>query len=813
MVRSLRVFLSLLLALSMLGGGLTALAEAAAPAAAPAATGTDTPLVVAFDTLSEKFSPFFSDTQMDSDVTDMTQVRLLTYDRMGEVVGNAIEGETRKLGDQEYTYKGPADISVTYDEKADRSVYTIKLRKDLVFSDGVPMTADDVIFNYYVYCDPAYDGGETINSFSIVGLQNYRTQTSEDVYAKYQTIVAAIIAAGPDHVWAEGDSFTKEQQDGYWVTLKANWTGVVQAIVDYCMANYADSIQETVGFTPEEVQADEGLKVAFGMALWGFGEVKDGVLTSASGKTWKLAEAKPTLDDYYAETYTKYAGDPDAFFGTESPNSDATPISTVSKDAFIKEWGPKDEASAGGFPNIEGIKKVDDYTVTITMNGFQAPAIYNVMDIRIAPLHYYGDPAQYDYANNKFGFPYGDLSIVKAKTTQPMGAGPYKFIKYENRVVYYEANELFFKGAPKTKYVQFKETATNEVVASLATGTADMGDMNGSKSTFEEIRGYNANKELAGDKIVTERVDNLGYGYIGINADTVNVGGVADSAESKALRKALATILAVYRDVTVDSYYGDAASVINYPISNTSWAAPQPTDEGYKLAYSTGVDGSALYTADMAADAKYDVALKAATEYLKAAGYTFDEAAGKFTAAPEGASLSYEVIIPADGVGDHPSFAILTDASGALAKIGIELKINDPTDSNVMWDALDSGTQQLWCAAWQATIDPDMFQTYHSSGIVGKGGSNSNHYHIADATLDQLLVDARKSPDQAYRKEVYKQCLDTILDWAVEIPIYQRQNSTIYSPERIDAATFTPDVSTFYMWQKEVYGIAMNAAK
>ena len=106
MVKSLRVFLSLLLALSMLGGGLTALAEAAAPAPA----GADTPLVVAFEQFSEKFSPFFSDTQMDSDATDMTQLRLLTYDRMGEVVGNAIEGETRKLGDNEYTYKGPADI-------------------------------------------------------------------------------------------------------------------------------------------------------------------------------------------------------------------------------------------------------------------------------------------------------------------------------------------------------------------------------------------------------------------------------------------------------------------------------------------------------------------------------------------------------------------------------------------------------------------------------------------------------------------------------------------------------------------------------
>jgi hypothetical protein len=52
----------------------------------------------------------------------------------------------------------------------------------------------------------------------------------------------------------------------------------------------------------------------------------------------------------------------------------------------------------------------------------------------------------------------------------------------------------------------------------------------------------------------------------------VNVAGETGSEASKNLRRGLATILAVYRDVAVDSYYGEAASVINYPISNTSWA-------------------------------------------------------------------------------------------------------------------------------------------------------------------------------------------------------------------------------------------------
>ena len=58
-----------------------------------------------------------------------------------------------------------------------------------------------------------------------------------------------------------------------------------------------------------------------------------------------------------------------------------------------------------------------------------------------------------------------------------------------------------------------------------------------------------------------------------------------------------------------------------------------------------------------------------------------------------------------------------------------------------------------------------MIQIYHST----KG--SSNHYRIADETLDADIMDARSTADQAYRKSVYKQCLDIIMDWAVEIPV------------------------------------------
>ncbi len=171
---------------------------------------------------------------------------------------------------------------------------------------------------------------------------------------------------------------------------------------------------------------------------------------------------------------------------------------------------------------------------------------------------------------------------------------------------------------------------------------------------------------------------------------------------------------------------------------------------------------------------------------------------------PEGAKMTYEIIIGADGSGDHPSFAILTDAKAALESIGFTLEINDVTDSNIMWDALNAGTAEMWAAAWQATVDPDMYQVYHSASV------KSNYYHINDETLDQDIIDARSTAEKEYRKSVYKQCLDIILDWAVEIPIYQRQNCVIYSPERINADTFTKDVTTFYPWYGDIINIEMN---
>ena len=388
-----------------------------------------------------------------------------------------------------------------------------------------------------------------------------------------------------------------------------------------------------------------------------------------------------------------------------------------------------------------------------------------------------------------------------------MGAGPYKFVKYDNGVVSFEANDSYYLGTPKIKYINFKAMQEKDKLNGIIAGTLDVTDPTFNKDAVAAIKKENSNGELNGDKVVVDTVDNLGYGYIGISAKAVNVGGVLDSKESKDLRKAFATVLSVYRDLAIDSYYGELASVINYPISNTSWAAPRPTDDGYKVAFSVDVNGNDIYTSDMTADQKYEAALKAALGYLEAAGYTVEN--GKVTAAPAGAKTEYEVQIPAGGEGDHPSFRVLSEASKALETIGIKLTVTDLSNSSALWTGIESDSVDMWCAAWGATIDPDMYQIYFSGNDTMSAGGSNYMYDIDDAELNDLILQARKSADQAYRKTMYKACLDIVVDWAVEIPVYQRQNAIVFRPSAVKMDTVTPDITTFYGWMSEVQNMEM----
>ena len=304
--------------------------------------------------------------------------------------------------------------------------------------------------------------------------------------------------------------------------------------------------------------------------------------------------------------------------------------------------------------------------------------------------------------------------------------------------------------------------------------------------------------------ITTVLIDFRGYGFLGINADLVNVGGEPGSHASRALRTGFMTLCAVYRDAAVNAYYGDRASVIQYPISNTSWAAPRPADPGYHDAYSEDVDGNPIYDASMGEAQRYAAARQATIGYFKAACLTFDAAAGRFTDVTD----TYEVFIPGDGVRNHPAYGVAEAASDTLAGLGITLRVND-VNSAVWNNALDSNTAMMWAGAWQADLDPDMTQAYASANAHGRGG-NSNHYQLDDAGLDALIAAGLGSADTQERKRIYRDAMEIVMDWGCELPLYQRKSCVAFSTRRVDTDTIPRDLTPFCNWYANIETLALR---
>jgi len=727
-------------------------------APAEEAPAADT-LVFANDYMSQKFSPFFADTSYDQDAVAMTQVSLLSSDREGNVVLNGKDGVVIPYNGTDYTYYSLANCEIT--ENADGTVtYAIDMRDDVTFSDGTPLTADDVIFSMYVLSDPTYDGSSTLYSQAIVGMEAYRSGMD--------TLFNLIAAAGRDN--ADFTNWDEATQTAFWADVDQAGEKFAQEIADYCIA------------------AGYGTNVSEAAAAWGFGGLA----------------ADATAADFFVALADAYGGDYATMSSVESAGT--------SFFDFMENYAAYSVGVAvgNGAANIEGIKKTGDYSLEILVEKVDPTFIYQ-LTLQVAPMHYYGDPALYDYENNMFGFNKGDLSGVRAKTTKPLGAGPYVYVSYENNVLSYVANESYFLGCPKIPNFKIQGVGTADKVTGMTTDLFDATVPNFNDDDIAAIKGHNPNGELVGEKLTTLTTDFLGYGYIGINADNVKVGDDKASDASKALRRGIATLMAVYREPVVYAYYGDRASIIQYPISNTSWAAPKPADEGYNLAYCKDADGNVVVTADMSQDEKVAAAKEAAKSLFIAAGYVYDEATGKFTAAPAGGEMEWEIIIPADGIGDHPAYGILTETKNAMEEMGLTLIINDPSDSNELWDALDAGTADMWAAAWGATPDPDMYQVYHSSNVHGlEGSSNSNHYGIQDPALDALIMEGRSSTDQAFRKATYKEALEMLMDWGVELPTYQRQEATLVSTERINVDTIPGDLTPYYGWLAEVHTLELN---
>ena len=749
---------ALLLALAMLSMPCALAEETAAP-------------VFAIGALSGNFNPFFAEAEGDQLVVQLVNGSLLTTARGGDVVRGGIAGETIPFDTTPYDYTGLADVEVAVN--ADGSAdYTLTLREGACFSDGTPVTIADVVFSIYVRADADYDGPCGLAGLPIEGMAEYR--------GGQKRLDELLLAAGRDN--SDFSRWDADTQAAFWADIDAAGAQLCQEIVAYCMDAYLDKHASIIGSTPEAIRADAALQLKFAMTLWGYElDYFDGATTA----------------DFWTAILNAYDGDVAVAESTER-------VSTPLKD-FIVDYDAKYGAmvSAGsGAANISGVtllSRSDDRGLCIHATQYD-PAILPALAACIAPLHVYGEAALYDYENNSFGFTRGDLSAVRAVRDAAVGCGPYVVESSDETGVTLRANEYYYRGAlpvGKLRLVSYDGDAGLEAVlngAAALTVTELDGD------AIEAIYAANGDAGLSGDCVDTLLVDAPEYAYLGMNVELVKVGDDANSPASVALRKALMTVLSVQREEMVARELGDGAFVIEYPVLSSSWAAPSLQDGGYAVSYSCNASGAPIYADDMRDDARHEAALNAAVDFLRQAGYQWDETAQRFTAAPAGASMEYVCSISEK----DPAATLVEAAAEQLSGIGITLRLR-VLNQDELDAALEAGGAALWVAMQTCGSEPALYAQYHSDNVEG-----SNLFRVADDALDACIMDYLSSDDLEARRASCKAALDAAMDLGCVLPLYQPCLGVVTNVDQLDCDSLPEDMTPFYGWWTEMENLALK---
>ena len=431
--------------------------------------------------------------------------------------------------------------------------------------------------------------------------------------------------------------------------------------------------------------------------------------------------------------------------------------------------------------NDDGTVKAEgEYDVLqITINGIDPKAIWNFA-FSVAPQHYYAPNQKVDIENNKFGVEFGsfDFMTKEIQSTRnvkvPMGAGAYQATNAKNETgvdlttSFYASNVVYFKRNDNFHTVGNMENAKIEKVryqvvsATNALNVLETGDVHYISPQYTK---YNIDKlnNLKDKGIVYMNTDQLGYGYIGINA-----GKIPDIEIRKAIMCAMDTALGK------QYYVVNTAETIYWPMSTVSWAYPMDGKEPDRL-------NGKEYIAIKFDEAK---AKEMITDYMGQAGVSAGDSKLKITFTIAGANVE-----------DHPCYAIFEKAARILNELGWEITVTPDTQALTK---LSTGSLAVWAAAWGSTIDPDLYQVYHKNSTATStlawgyreilNGSESQ-YGEEQGILDELsakIDEARETDDRPTRAALYKEAMSLILDLAVELPVYQRDVLYAYNSNVID---------------------------
>ena len=420
------------------------------------------------------FNPFFATSAYDSNIIGQTQISLLGSDPEGKNVTYGVNEPVVALDYNETMYTANGAVSETGAANG-TTVYQIVLKNGIKFSDGVELTAHDVLFNLYMYLDPTYTGSNTLYSTDIVGLQAYTTQdpnandnTASTVNNTFNNLASLRILAISSYVSEESNwqtrvnTYNNTRKNLFTEYDNENGTNITARYTDYTEASIAADIADikeefrneltttynTIDMTTfEQDYSFDQSKIWQGF-FYTIGLISRTDDPAIPGNTVYLKDenGKYIIDwkgydeneDYTAEEAIDVAFNAlcsndksvaSILAGWSTGTTMATNFAASDKELFY--GAIVDETGHLTVESIEGIKILDasefDGSTTyaegeydmlqITINGVDPKAKWNFA-ITVAPMHYYSTPeltaaamADTDYSAN-FGVEFSSLTFM-----------------------------------------------------------------------------------------------------------------------------------------------------------------------------------------------------------------------------------------------------------------------------------------------------------------------------------------------------------------------------------------------------------------
>lgn len=205
---------------------------------------------------------------------------------------------------------------------------------------------------------------------------------------------------------------------------------------------------------------------------------ENGIPVPGVAKSWDISKD--------ALTYTFHLRDDVKFSDGKPLTADDVKftLEVICDPSFSGAWDPStigikgwEDFNKGKTKDLEGVKVIDPHTVAITLEQPNSSFLYSIREV-ILPKEYFGK----DYTP-------GNTKGVEALLQKPVGCGPYKVVKYlPGQEVDLEANQYYWKGAPKVKNVIFKATNEDNALQNLVSGATDADTFKATPENISQLK-------------------------------------------------------------------------------------------------------------------------------------------------------------------------------------------------------------------------------------------------------------------------------------------------------------------------------------